>query len=344
MAPFALLYGIGVTVRNMAYRYGILKEINFNIPIISIGNLTMGGTGKTPHIEYFIQWLTQYINLAVLSRGYKRKTKGFLKVMAQNNADQVGDEPLQYIRKFPESSIYVSESRVLGIPRIISLNPEAQLILLDDAFQHRAVKPGINILLTEYSRLFTADFLIPMGRLREWRNAYKRADIILVTKCPRPLTTVEKNNIQQGIKLLENQRIFFTTYHYKPLYHLLYPQLEINLQANMHALVICAIANTDFLLDYLNSQVSSVKILEYEDHHDFTSHEIAQLKSQFEAMEVENKIIITTEKDAMRLEKHLHYLRNEQIPVFVLPAFVSFLGDEHQFQEIIKDYLLKFKF
>lgn len=343
MAPFALLYGLGVTLRNLFYKVGILKEVSFNLPIISVGNLTMGGTGKTPHIEYLVQWLSQYLKIAVLSRGYKRKTKGFREVAVRSVADAVGDEPLQYKRKFPQSLIYVAESRVLGIPKIMSLHPDIQLLLLDDAFQHRAVKPGINILLTEYSRLFTTDFLLPMGRLREWRNAYKRADLILVTKCPSILSETDKRSIAAKINPEPNQQLFFTTYQYRPLYHLLYPQIQVNLQPNMHVLVICAIANTDFLLQYLETQVNSVKIMEYEDHHDFTSYEVAQLKAQYEAIEEDNRIIITTEKDAVRLEKHKEFLRSEELPVFVLPAHVSFIGGDQQFQEYIKNYLLEFK-
>ena len=343
MSPFALLYGIGISIRNLFYQLGLLKEVGFNLPIISVGNLTMGGTGKTPHVEYLIQWLSQYLNVAILSRGYKRKTKGFLEVAQRSKVDATGDEPLQYKRKFPQSSVYVSESRVLGIPKIMSLQPQIQLILLDDAFQHRAVKPGINILLTEFSRLFISDFLLPMGRLREWRNAYRRADIIVVTKCPSALSEQQKHEIQAKINLQNHQQLFFTTYHYKPLYHLLYPQVQVTLQPDMHALVICAIANSDFLLEFLKTRVSSVKILEYEDHHDFSSYEIAQLKNQYESIEEENKIIITTEKDAMRLEKHLDFLRAEQLPVFVLPAYVSFLENEIAFQNYIKNYLLEFK-
>lgn len=343
MAPFALLYGCGIFLRNLFYQIGILKEVRFNLPIISVGNLTVGGTGKTPHVEYLLQWLSEYLNIAVLSRGYKRKTKGFLEVTLKSNADISGDEPLQYKRKYPEAGIYVSESRVLGVPKIMSLRPDVQLILLDDAFQHRAIKPDINILLTEYRRLFTSDFLLPMGRLREWRNAYKRADIIIVTKCPMHLPAEDRQKIIHRIGPEKKQKLFFTTYQYHSLYHLLYPHIKINLQPDMHALIICAIANTEFLIEYLEGQVESVHIMEYEDHHDFSSYEIAQLKAQYDATEEKNKIIITTEKDAVRLEKHLDYLRKEQLPVFVLPAFVSFLEGEEDFQSHIKQLLLDFK-
>ncbi|MCL4109215.1 UNVERIFIED_CONTAM: hypothetical protein GTU68_062983 [Idotea baltica] len=343
MAPFALIYGLGVSLRNMLYSMGILKEISFNVPVISVGNLSMGGTGKTPHVEYLIKWLSAYLEVVALSRGYKRKTKGFLPVLAKSTVDEVGDEPLQYKIKFPDSGIYVDENRELGIPKILAQQPNAQLVVLDDAFQHRSVKPGLNILLTDRSNLFTEDYLLPMGRLREWRSAYKRADIIVVTKCGFDFSTSEMRKVIDRIKPTSKQNVYFTRYEYKNLYHLLYPEIEVRLQPNMHALIVSAIANAEYLLGYVDSIVSSVRALEYEDHHDFTSHEIAQLKAQFDLIDEENKVIITTEKDAMRMQKHTDFLRENQMPVFVLPAYVSFVQDEQSFQQRVKSFLLEFK-
>lgn len=344
MAPFALLYGLGVSLRNAMYKTGLLKEISFNIPVISIGNLTMGGAGKTPHVEYLVSWLQEYIQLAVLSRGYKRKTKGFKVVGVHDSASTVGDEPLQYKRKFPEVNVYVSESRVLGIPKILSLQPQMQLILLDDAFQHRSVKPGLNILLTTYHDLFVHDFLLPMGRLREWRQAYKRADLLIVTKCPHDMSQEDRQIIQNKIKPLPHQALLYSTYQYTRLYHLLYPSVTMTLRADMQALVISAIANTDFLLAYLEKQLGEVKIIEYEDHHAFTRYEMGHLKNEFARLPGNEKIIITTAKDATRLEPHLEFLRREEMPVFVLPVFVSFTEDDDiHFKQIVQSYLLSFK-
>jgi tetraacyldisaccharide 4'-kinase len=343
MAPFALLYGAGVSIRNLFYHFGILREISFNLPIISIGNLSVGGTGKTPHVEYLVEWLLQYIEVAILSRGYRRKTKGFLEVLPHSSADQSGDEPLQYKRKYLQAGVYVSESRVLGIPRIISLRPETQIIILDDAFQHRSVKPGINILMTEYRNLFTSDYLLPVGRLREWRNAYKRADLIIVSKCPSQLTPTEIEQVHQTIRPTERQQLFFSTYRYRRLYHLLYPEIKIDLQEEMIVLVLSAIADTQYLLEYLQSNVERVRTIEYEDHHDFSSYEIAQLKKQFDTMDESNKIIVTTEKDAVRLEKHRDFIASEKMPIFVLPIYVSFIEGEESFKKIISNYLLEFK-
>ena len=343
MAPFALLYGMGVTVRNSFYRIGFLKEISFSVPVISIGNLTMGGAGKSPHIEYLIRWLKDYVQVATLSRGYKRKSKGFKEVVIHSPVDQVGDEPLQFKRKFPLTGVYVSESRVIGIPKILALNPGTQVILLDDAFQHRSVKPGLNILLTEYASLFVSDFLLPMGRLREWRSAYQRADIVIVTKCPPQIESPEFETIRQKIRLLSHQTLYFSTYRYGALYHLLYPSVTLTLNKSIHALVVSAIANTQYLLDFLDSQLGSVRTVEYEDHHQFTNYEIAQLKNQFEQLDQEKKVIITTEKDAVRLEKHMDYIREQKMPVFVLPVFVSFLSNESEFKKQVQDFMLDFK-
>ncbi len=343
MAPLALLYGTGVAIRNGLYSIGLLKEVSFNIPVISIGNLTVGGAGKTPHVEYLVTWLSEYIDVGVLSRGYKRKTRGFLSVGVHNTVEEVGDEPLQYKRKYPQVQVFVSESRVLGIPRIMAKHPQTKLVILDDAFQHRAVKPGLNILLTTYQDLFTGDYLLPMGRLREWRNAYKRADMVVVTKCPASLDAKMREEVIEKVKPQPYQQLFFSTYEYRLAYHLLYPSVTIRFSKNMHALVLSAIANTDFLLAHLETQLSSVKAIEYEDHHNFTRYEIAHVQKEFEQMEGEEKIIITTEKDAVRLSSHLSYIKEHEMPLFVLPVFVSFGEDESNFKGAVQDYLLSFK-
>lgn len=343
MAPFALLYGLGVALRNWFYEVGILKSIDFNLPVISVGNMAVGGTGKTPHVEYLADWLRQYLEVAILSRGYKRKSKGFHVVRRNSTVDQVGDEPLQYKRKFDDVGVYVAESRVIGVPKIVSISPGIQTIILDDAFQHRSVKPGLNILLTNCGNLFTRDFLLPMGTLREWRSAYQRADVIIVSKCPDDFNNELKTQLINQIKPQKHQSIFFSRYRYHPVYHLLFPEYRIELQPNMNGLVISAIANTEYLFTYLEKKFNSIKVLEYEDHHDFTSYEIGQLKKQFDHIEAENKIIITTQKDAVRLEKHAEYIRKENLPVFVLPVSVQIIDDEENFRMLVRDYLMSFK-
>ncbi|MFK8105019.1 MAG: tetraacyldisaccharide 4'-kinase [Saprospiraceae bacterium] len=344
LAPFSMLYGLGISLRDFFYRKGYLKGIEFDIPIISVGNLSVGGAGKSPHIEYLIRCLKPYLDVATLSRGYKRKTKGFLLVSPDGSADIVGDEPLQFKRKFPEVLISVAEDRIFAIPEIMKNQPTTQVILLDDAYQHRSIKPGLNILLTEYASPFTKDYLLPSGRLREWRSAYRRADIIIISKCPPVLSKAEKKNFIAQVKPYPHQRMFFTYYKYQQAYRLFQPQERIQLSADMDLLLICAIARTDYLLDYLEEECNSVKVLAYEDHHYFSKYEVSNLKNIYDKMPFKQKIILTTEKDAMRLELHREFIQEHQLPIFVLPIEVDFhFGEGNTFDEDVKKFLLNFR-
>ncbi len=344
LLPLALLYGIGVGIRNLFYRIGVLRSVRFDLPVISIGNLSVGGAGKSPHIEYMLRWLDQYIGVAVLSRGYGRKTMGYRPVTVIDNAEQVGDEPLQFKRKFPDIPISVCESRALGVPEIVKRTPETQCVLLDDAFQHLAVTPALNILLTEFNRPFTRDWLLPAGRLREWRYGYRRADIIVVTKCPVDLTQQQRFEMLTEIDPYPRQRIYFSRYQYGQPYELLRPDVRRPLDLETHVLLVSAIANTDYLLQYLGAEAASVQTLEFEDHHYFNESDLLDMQRRFEALPQRNKIILTTEKDAVRLELHENFLRENQLPVLVLPVEVSFCdNDELDFQADVKQVLLEFK-
>ncbi len=344
LAPFSLLYGMGVTIHGFLYKTGLRKGFNFDLPVISVGNLTIGGAGKSPHIEYLIRILQPYINVATLSRGYKRSTKGFRIVKPTDDATLVGDEPLQFIRKFPEIIVAVGENRIFSIPEIIKNAPDTDVILLDDAFQNRAVNPLINILLTEYSRPFTKDFLLPSGRLREWRSGSQRADIVIVSKCPPILEKEDKDKIEKSLDLFPRQKIFFSYYKYLQPYFLLNPVERVVMENDMQILLICAIAKTDYLLDHLTQEVESVTSLEFEDHRYFTTRDLMKLKATFDAMTTEKKIIMTTEKDAMRLELHRDFLIEHKMPIFVLPVEVEFhFNESNDFNQLIKDRLLEFK-
>lgn len=344
LAPFSLLYGLGVSLRNGLYERGVLKGVEFNIPVIAVGNLSVGGAGKTPHIEYLIHLLKDYIDVATLSRGYRRKTKGYLEVQAQMDAEQVGDEPLQYKRKFPDIVVTVSESRSFAIPKIIMDHENIKAVLLDDAFQHRSVKPGLNILLTEYSHPFTRDYLLPSGRLREWRSAYERADIIIVSKCPPVLEEADRQRMVAEINPLSHQKLYFSYYDYGQPYFILNPRYRLQFQPEMDALLISAIARTDYLLGHLETQVGSIRAMEYEDHHYFSKYDVGQLKANFDRMENEKKVILTTEKDAMRLQLHHAYIKEEQLPIFALPVQVRFhFSEAEQFDDDVRQYLLNFK-
>ncbi len=344
MAPFSLLYGFGVEIRNFLYKRGWLKGVAFDLPMISVGNLSIGGAGKSPHIEYLIILLRPYLNVATLSRGYKRKTKGYLEVAQADNAEKVGDEPLQFKRKFPDVLVAVAENRTFAIPKILMKQEDTQVVLLDDAFQHRAIIPGLNILLTEFEHPFTRDFLLPSGRLREWRSSYSRADIIIVSKCPPQITAQEKENFIQEIKPLAHQKMFFSYYEYGSPYYLFNGNQRIKLTEDVDVILICAIARTDYLMNWLVEEVNSVKLLEYEDHRYFTNYDIAHTKKVYDNHTSKKKVIITTEKDAMRLQLHKEFLVENKLPVFVLPIKVAFHFEEGEvFDEAIKKFLLEFK-
>jgi tetraacyldisaccharide 4'-kinase len=322
----------------------IVIPIKFTIPVINIGNLTVGGTGKTPHIEYLINLLNPYIKLAVLSRGYKRKTKGFRRVEKTDDVKNAGDEPLLFKRKYNDLNVFVSENRVEGISQMLMKIPDIQTVLLDDAFQHRSIDPALNILLTEYDYPFFNDFYLPSGRLREWRTGYKRADIIIVTKCPVDITEKDKENFISKIKLQKKQKIFFSYYKYFHPYFLYNSQQRIELKPETEVLLISALASTSYLIQYLESKVDNLHSLEFTDHHQFNYDDMENFKKIFDGLKSKNKIILTTEKDAMRLDMHRKFILDNKLPVFVLPVAVDFLFDQkYEFDELIKLFLLNFK-
>ncbi|MEO0735007.1 MAG: tetraacyldisaccharide 4'-kinase [Bacteroidota bacterium] len=344
LAPVSLLYGLGVSFRNWTYRRGIQKSISFSVPVISVGNLSVGGAGKTPHIEYLIRGLDPYIDIATLSRGYRRKTRGYLQVRPDMTAEEVGDEPLQFARKFPGVMVNVAEERAFAIPEIMSRRPDTQLVLLDDAFQHRAVTPGLNILLTEYDRPFTRDYLLPSGRLREWRAGYVRADVIIVSKCPRNLSREAADALIAEIDPLPHQKVFFTYYDYAAPYYMLDHRYRLKMDENVSLLLISAIARTDYLLQHLQQHSNVVQSLDYADHHYFDRRDLGNLQLRYREMPGKHKAIITTEKDAMRLELHREFIAKERLPIFVLPLAVRFHFDEGpDFDTLVRDYLLSFK-
>lgn len=344
LAPFALLYGVLISFRNFFFQIGLIRSSTFNIPVINIGNLSIGGAGKTPHVEYLINLLKPYINVSVLSRGYGRNTKGFHFVKPEGDAQQYGDEPLQYKRKNKDVVVAVSESRALGIPEILKSYPHVSTVLLDDAFQHIAVQPSLNILLTQANKLFSDDYLLPSGRLREWRSAYKRANIIIVTKCPEDFSKEDKMSVISKIKPADHQHIYFSHYIYGTPYNIYKPSERIDLKEELSVLLVSAIANTDYLSAYLNSTGCSIDHVKFEDHHYFTEHEMSQIKQSFDRIENPNKILLCSEKDAMRLDLHRSFLISSQVPIFALPIKVEFLFEEGKiFEDMIKGHLIEFK-
>ena len=341
--PVSLLYGALISLRNFLYKQGVLKSVRFNIPVISLGNLSVGGTGKTPHTAYLLRFLSSYISVASMSRGYGRSSRGFREVSIRDNADLVGDEPMLLKYKFPQLNISVSEDRATGIPKLLGRHPSIKAVILDDAFQHRAVRPYINILLTCYDTPYYKDWLIPTGRLREWPSSHVRADAILVTKCPDEISTDDKKEIINRLEA-NNRPVFFTKYLYAQPYFLFNNRYRLNLNTETKIILVSAIAGTDYLLDYLTKEVDTVHSLAFRDHHDFSERDVGQLDLMFNELKAEKKAILCTEKDAVRLLKHKDYLIEKKLPVFVLPIDVQFLFDEgEKFNSYITNKLLEFK-
>ncbi|HUR31832.1 MAG TPA: tetraacyldisaccharide 4'-kinase [Saprospiraceae bacterium] len=343
--PVAVLYGIIIAIRNGLYNSGLLRGVTFSIPVISIGNLSVGGTGKTPHTEYLLRVLHEYIKIGILSRGYRRKTSGYLEITPFLDATQAGDEPLQFKRKFPQIPVAVAESRSLAIPLLIRSYPDLQLLLLDDGFQHREVNAGLNILLTDYNKLYTRDWLLPVGTLREWRNGAKRAEMIIVTKCPIDITEKEINDITHEVRQGDEQKVFFSHYAYGNPYKMYNAGDRIALHENLNVLLVTGIADTSYLMEYLQSKCSEVRQLEFNDHHQFSDSDIQDIKRNLEDLPSgQQRIVLTTEKDAMRLDVYRELLQTLDLPLYLLPVRVVFHGETTElFDHEIKDWLLNFK-
>ena len=279
----------------------ILNSASFNFPIICVGNLAAGGTGKTPMTEYLIRLLKNDFKTATLSRGYKRKTIGFAIADEKTTALEIGDEPMQFHQKFPVVTVAVGEERIVAIPQLLHQRPETEVIILDDAFQHRQVKAGLNIILTDSSNLYTRDFILPAGDLRDVRSSSKRADIIIVTKCKADLSEVKKKNIISEIDPLNNQAVYFTTIVYSKPYHL-FTKKTIDIEHDYGILLVCGIANPKPLKEHLTKHADSYEMLRYADHHIFHSNDLKDIKQHFDKIPGNKKVILTTEKDAVRLE------------------------------------------
>ena len=344
LSPFSLLYGIGISLRNAFYDSKFLKSTKFNLPVIGVGNLSIGGAGKTPHVEYLISLLQPYIDVAVLSRGYKRKSKGFRFVDIYDKVFTSGDEPIQYKRKFRDVVVAVAESRVTAIPEIVKQYPQIDCILLDDSFQHRSVSPGLNILLTEFDRPYTEDYLLPMGRLREWRSDAERADCIIVTKCPDDLTDEDREEMSARLNALPQQEVFFSKYAYFNPYLLLDGRQRLKLDTNQSVILLSAIASSDYLEEYLSDKVGEVASYKFEDHHYFTERDLQTIAEAYKNLDSQNKFILTTEKDAVRLFEHKEFLIKHQLPVLILPIAVQFdPADRERFNQYVKSYLMNVK-
>ncbi len=343
LMPLSWLYGLGVKMRNMLFNIGILKSRAFNTPVISVGNITVGGTGKTPHVEYLINILRNHYKVAVLSRGYKRKSKGFVLADSSSTVADIGDEPYQMKQKFPQVTVAVDKNRCHGIEQIEQGDNNIDVILLDDAFQHRYVKPGINILLVDYHRLIIYDKLLPAGRLREPLEGKDRADIVIVTKCPSDLKPMAYRVITKALNLFPYQRLFFTTIAYGQLQPVLRKGTTRDVQElkDDNVLLLLGIASPRQLYHDLSSHFGNIQTLTFPDHHRFTPKDVHLINETFAAMKAP-KCIITTEKDLTRL-RDVEGLNDEVTThLYVLPITIQFMHEqEDMFNHYIIDYVRK---
>lgn len=327
LLPFAILYGVITGIRNFLYNRGIFKSSSFNMPVIAVGNLTTGGTGKSPMTEYLICLLKDNYRVATLSRGYKRKSKGFVLADATSNAETLGDEPYQFHSKFPDIEVAVDADRVNGITQLLSLPQKPQVIVLDDAYQHRRVKAGFYILLTAYGDIYADDFLLPAGNLRESRAGAKRADIIVVTKCPPGLSLQEQQKIKQKLKPLEHQRVYFTFIQYDERIYSETSALLIDEVRRQEKILVAGIAKPQPFFSFLKNDADHC--LAYPDHHNFTEEDIQTIINKSN-----NRIIITTEKDYTRLKGKIPAEK-----LYYLPIKSSFVNDGDDFDKTILNYV-----
>lgn len=318
LLPLSWLYGLVVSIRNLMFDVGMLKSKTFPLPVICVGNITVGGTGKTPHTEYLIRLLSEKHQVAVLSRGYKRQSEGYVLATPTTSMTDIGDEPYQMKHKFPQIHMAVDKDRCHGIEKLMKkeVQPSTDVVILDDAYQHRYVKAGLNILLMDYHRLIYLDKLLPAGRLRESSSGTKRADIVIVTKCPRDITPIERKGIERSLNIENWQKIFFSTYTY--------PDNMKGIGSN--PLLVTGIASPEQMIYDLQKIVPEFDVMSFPDHHHFTENDINNIRTR-----AAGRTILTTEKDSTRL----HGLEN----VKVIPIEVEFIDGKEEFDNIIRNYV-----
>jgi tetraacyldisaccharide 4'-kinase len=341
LLPFSIVYWVAVWVRNFFYNTRILRSSYFGLPIICIGNLSVGGTGKSPMVEFLLGHLKDKFRIATLSRGYKRKTTGYALANENTTSLDIGDEPMLFHQKFPDVPVAVGEERLVAIPQLLHDKPDTQAIILDDAFQHRAVTAGLNILLTDCNNLFTRDFYLPTGDLRDLRSNYKRADIIVVTKCKFEMTQEEADKIRKEIQPLPKQQLYFSSIQYGNPYHIT-NLTPFELDPNTEVLLVTGIASPQPLKKLLEEKCHTYQLMSFSDHYIFHIDDLRDIRRRFDRIEASKKIILTTEKDAMRLMKFRNEL--ERLPVYVIPISHHFLfQEEMKFIEAVTKFIREFK-
>ncbi len=343
LLPFAILYGFIAWVRNLLFDYGILPSESFRIPVISVGNLSVGGTGKTPHVEYLAGILKDRYTIAVLSRGYKRKTRGYIVVRQDSSAEDVGDEPLQIKSKLPEVHVAVHENRRRGIRALLHEFPDIDLLLLDDAFQHRYVTPGLNLLLTGYYTPFFRNFLLPVGNLREPKKGAARADAIIVSKTPKVFSPLDRRYFLKRIGRYHSKDVFFSRLSYKKMLPLT-KETPIEPPGSIKTIfLLTGIANPTSLEEYLKTLCQELIVHRYPDHHTFSEKNLLKLQKEYNETISHCKVIVTTEKDSMRLRDGALLKVFEDIPVYYLPIEVVFHEDDKlRFNNLLSNFLSRY--
>lgn len=339
LTPLSWLYGFGVWVRNKLFDWGVLKECSFDVPVVGVGNITIGGTGKTPHVEYILECLRYKRRIAVLSRGYKRKTKGFIIASAKSTPDSIGDEPLQIYEKFGANvKVAVCESRVKGITMLLKEFPELDLIVLDDSFQHRYIRPKVNIMLMDYSHPVYSDHLLPLGRMRESSHARYRADMVVVTKCPSTISALDIRIVRKNLELMPYQNLYFSTYDYGGLIPVFpddcpYRALIENFGANDAVLLLTGVANPRPFVNHFRQYPLKKRVLHFPDHHDFSKADLQEIQTKFSSLKGKRKLIVTTEKDAVRLSHNPYFPHELRQFIFYIPIGVRMIDakDERDF-------------
>lgn len=346
LLPLSKLYGLGVGCRNKFYDWGLFRQNSFDIPVITVGNLSVGGTGKTPHTEFIVRLLRDSYNIGILSRGYKRHTKGFVLATPHSTPRDIGDEPYQMYHKFSRKiMVAVCENRVEGINRMLEINPSLNLIILDDGFQHRRVKPKVSVLLTEFSRPYYNDDLLPYGNLRESPKSVSRADIIIVTKCPSTIKALDYRLLKNNLNLIPEQKLFFSRFRYEQPRPVFPSSVRVDkipvldkLTDDWRILAVCGIGNPRPFLKFVKSFKIKTKVNVYPDHHEFTRKDMETLLTRFESLPKGKRFILTTEKDAVRFVNNPYFPHALKPYIFFIPIHVSFDNVENT---EIKDTLVR---
>jgi tetraacyldisaccharide 4'-kinase len=345
--PISLFYGLITWFRNFMYDSGILHSFEFHFPVICVGNITVGGTGKTPHAEYIAGLLRENYKVATLSRGYKRKTRDFRIASSSSLVSDIGDEPIQICRNFQDVLVTVDRNRVHGVNMILKEYPETDVIILDDGFQHRRITPGFSILLSDFERLIVRDHMMPYGNLRESRENMRRADIILITKSPENISPIQRRLIVKEMDKLPYQNLYFTTFRYKPpvpVFETPYDRDQFNISecTGCGIVLITGIANPQPLKEYLQENYKEIIHLSFPDHHNFSEKDLISISSAYNQLKSTTKYLFTTEKDAVRLREFTNIAEPIRSAFFYIPVGIHFLNeDKEEFDNLIIDYVRK---